>query len=182
MRLLIPVQAAGHPHRQPLRVGARVGSGERGIGAEGERAVQVVLRGRSRADELVLHAELQIVIAAAVGDEPRHRVVDLPRVVDARLRDRALLIDERQEIQLRGEARLVLPVLVERGVRKRDVLLREVHANRIEPVVRQHRVQRADNRLIDVVLFTRRVLRHLEGLCQPGERHDLHRYDLIELG
>jgi hypothetical protein len=74
---------------------------------------------RARADVLVLHAELQVVLAAVPGDEPRHRVVDLIGVVHPRLRDVALLIDEGQEDELRVERRLVLAVGVEPRVWQR---------------------------------------------------------------
>ena len=96
VRLLIAIQRAGHANLS--RSGYVRGSlgVERRVGPEQEGAVRVVLRRRPRADVFVLPAELQIVAAAAPGDEPRHRVVDLVGVVDARLRHGVLLIDERQ--------------------------------------------------------------------------------------
>ena len=126
----------------------------------------------------VLGAELQVVAAALARDEPRHRVVNLIRVVDARLRYVALLIDERQIVQLRLERRLVLAVAVEAGVGEGDVLLREVDAERVEAIVPHHRVERGDDGLIDVVLLTGCVFRHWQRRLS-GDDH--HRNDLIHL-
>ena len=69
--------------------------------AEREGAVQVVLREVVGLDVLVLRAELDVVIAALVGQEPGERVLDLVGVVDARLRGVGLLIGEGLERQRR---------------------------------------------------------------------------------
>ena len=127
----------------------------------------------------VLPAELEVVAAAAAGDVPRHRVVDLIGVVYARLRHGVLLIDERQVVELRIERGLILAVGVEVGVRERDVFLSEVDAQRVEAVATEHRIERRDQCLIDVVLLARRVGRHWQRHGYGDREHD--RDDLIEL-
>jgi len=96
---------------------------------------------------------LYMIVAAVFADEPRHRVVDLVGIVDARLSDGILLIDKRQEVELRIERRLILSVGVEVGIGERHIFLREVDAQGIEAVATEHRVERRDQRLIDVVLL-----------------------------
>ena len=177
MRFLVPVQRTRHANRQALGIGARVQRIEEHVGAKREHAVRVVLGFRARAGKLVLGAKLQVVIAVMSRAEPRQRVGDLIRVVDAHLGHRALLVGERQILERRFQLILVMAVAVEAWVRQRHVLTREVGAQGVRPVAGQNRGQGSDDRLIDIALVARRGLRDRSDdlvqlrrrLAQPAE-------------
>ena len=81
------------------------------------------------------------------------------------------------EGQRRLAARLVAAVPVEARVAERHVLLRPGEAQRIDAGVAEHRVERPDDRLIDVGLFARGIERHRaddlvvlrRGFTQPAD-------------
>ena len=111
-------------------------------------------------DVLVLDAELHVVIAALARHEPGERVLELIGVVDARLRDVALLVDERLELQRRLQAAWSRPLPLKPGFANATFSCVKATRSVFSRVLPSTEFSVPDDRLIDVVFLARRVERH----------------------
>ena len=95
---------------------------ERQVAVDSERAVQVaeVLIAQRRIQ--IVDAELQVVIAALAGHEPREHVVCAVRDVEPAVGAGALLILEVEVVQLRQQDLLIVTVRVEVRIAEEHVL------------------------------------------------------------
>ena len=152
MALHQEVDRTGHAIDQPLGIGARIAAVEGQVDSLNVNVpfcVAEVLGAQRRVE--VVDPELQVVIAALAGEEPREHVVGAVGDVETAIGARALLILERQVVEQRQQDLLIVPVGLKR-VAEEHVLGHRRHAERVDLGRANHRAQVADQRPVDVGL------------------------------